>query len=97
LIGTQFQMELRSDFKIARGTAKLRGECLDCLLDGAALATQLSWAPVEGAQVVEDCAADTELGVAAELDLFGWVEFAEGIEQSDNAGAIEIFDRHMLR
>jgi hypothetical protein len=90
-------VELLSDFKVAWGTAELGGEGLDCLLDGAALATQFSRTPVKSAQVVENCATDTELRIAAELDLFGWVELTEGVEQSYHPGAVEIFDRDMLR
>jgi hypothetical protein len=85
------------DFKVGGGAAELGHERLNCLLDGTALAPQFPGAPVEGAQVVQDGAADAELGVASELYLLGWIEFAESVEQADHTCAVEVFDGHMLR
>ena len=97
LIGGQIDVQLGSDFKVGRGAAELGHEGLNCLLDGTALATQFPWAPVEGAQIVQDRSADAKLRVTTELDLFGWIEFAEGVEQAYHTGAVEVFYGHMLR
>src|SRR3984885_5941419 len=96
LIGRQLDVQLLSDLDVGRGTAKLRGQRLDCLLNGSPLASQLPRAPVEGPQAVQDRAANPELCVTAELDLFGRIKLAEGIQQADHSGAVKVFDRHML-
>jgi hypothetical protein len=66
------------------------------LFDGAPFAPQLARAPVQRAQTVQDRTPNTELGIAAELDLLGGVEFGKGIHQANHARGEEVFDVDML-
>ena len=65
--------------------------------DGAALTAKIARTPVQCPQAVEDCSADAELCITAELNLFIWIEFLKSIDQSQYSGAYQVLDVDVLR
>ncbi len=65
------------------------------LFDAASLAAQMPRAPVHFAEAVQDGAANAELGVGFQLHVLAGIEFLHGVDQADNAGVNQIFERNM--
>src|SRR5205085_2180563 len=65
-------------------------QSLQLLADGAGY-------PVLVAQHLEDCSADQGDGVRFKLDVAGWVELIDALNEADDAGAYEILSIEAAR
>src|SRR6266478_2751382 len=98
--GLQFvkvDAHLTGDFIFVGRASKPTGKLAVGGIDEAAFAAQLTRAPVEFAETVEDGAADAELGVRTELHVLREIELVESVDESDDAGMDQVFEGHVAR
>src|SRR5579875_1247069 len=93
----QLHAQLGGDFFVAGGAAEGGVQAGMGLLDAARLAAQLARAPIEGAQAVENGAANAEFGVRGQGDVFAGVVLAHRVHQADDARLHQIVERDVAR
>src|SRR6202521_1468811 len=96
--GLQFlklDAHLLGDFMFVGGASEFSGKLGIGGVDQAAFAPQFARAPVEFAEIVEDSAADAELGIRTELHVLREIELIEGVDKPDDAGMDQVFEGHV--
>src|SRR5208283_2555428 len=91
------QTQLGGYLRTRRKVAELASEFAARLFKSTCLLPQISWTPIQLAQIIQNGTANAISRVGKKLHVFLRIEFIDSIDQPEHPGLDQIVERHMRR